>query len=224
MRGAGGRELDKTVNLRGHLDVLLSSGFISGWACDNDRPLQPLTIAVLSGGAEIAFAIANHYRPDLADAGCGTGWCAFRGRLVVPVSQLRGMPLSLHEVVTGQVLHSVPELPELDMPVPPASTVGDIIAQDPTLLGDISRLKGCGRVLDAFIRQHGVEEFVRAAFLYVLNRPVDHPAMTAYTNLIRQGRQEPLNVLRELADSAEYRAKPGTLVAPCHPSFPFRDS
>jgi len=224
MRDTDGRELDKTVNLRGHLDVLLSSGFINGWACDNDQPLQPLTIAVLSGGTQITFAIANHYRPDLADAGCGTGWCAFRGRLAVPVSQLRGMPLSLHEVSTGQVLHSVSELPELDMPIPPAGTVEDIIAQDPTLLGDIGRLRGCGRVLDAFIRQHGVEEFIGAAFLYVLNRPVDHPALTAYTNLIRQGLLEPLNMLRELAESVECRAKPHAMVAPGHPSFPFQDN
>ena len=212
------------MNLRGYLDVMFSSGFISGWACDDDRPLQPLTIAVLSGGAEVAFAIANSYRPDLADAGCGTGWCAFRGRLAVPVSQMRGMPLTLHEVSSGQVLHSVPELPELDAPDLAANSVADIIAQDPTLLGDVSRLKGCGRVLDVFIRQHGVEDFIGAAFLYMLQRPVDYPALDAYTNLIRQGLLEPLNLLRELADSAEYRTKPRALVAPCHPSFPFRDN
>ncbi|MDR3717600.1 MAG: hypothetical protein P4K98_02285 [Bryobacteraceae bacterium] len=212
------------MNLRGHLDVVLSSGFINGWACDDDRPLQPLTIAVLSGGAEIAFAIANIYRPDLADAGCGTGWCAFRGRLAVAVSQIRGVPLSLHEVSTGQILHSVQALPELDMPDLTANSVADIIAQDPTLLGDTSCLKGCGRVLDAFIRQRGVEDFVSTAFIYVLNRPGDHSALGAYANLVRQGLLEPLNMLRELADSAEYRAKPNAMVAPCHPSFPFQDN
>lgn len=202
---------------------MLTSGFIDGWACDDDRPLQPLTIAVLRDGAEIARAVANIYRPDLADAGCGTGWCAFRARLAVPVGEAQGARLVLREVVTGQILHEVPSLPEFGISAPPASSVAGIIAQDPTLLADVSRLKGCGRVLDAYIRRHGVEDFVSTAFLYIFHRPVDLAALEEYANLVRQGLLEPLNVLYDLASSTEYRAKPKTLVAPGHPSFPFQD-
>lgn len=222
-REAGGRESDKTLNLRGYLDAMLSSGFIEGWACDDDEPLRPLTIAVLQADTEIARAVANIYRPDLAEAGCGTGWCAFRARLAVSVSEAQGAPLVLREVATGQILHEVPSLPELDIPVPPASSVEDIIAQDPTLLGDARRLKGCGRVLNGFIRQHSVEDFVSTAFLYVLQRPVDRASLEEYASLVRQGLLEPLNVLYDLADSMEYRTKPKALAAPCHPSFPFRE-
>lgn len=211
------------MSRRGHLDVVLASGFIDGWACDDTQPLRPLTVAVLRDGMEIARAVANIYRPDLAEAGCATGWCAFRARLSIPAGEAQGIPLMLVDAASGQTLHETLGLPQLDLPVSPMATVAQIIGQDPTQLENLSQLKGCAGVLDVFVRRYGVKDFVAAAFLYVLQRPVDHAGLEEYAHLIRQGLLTPLNMLYDLASSAEYRAKPKSLVAPCHPSFPFQE-
>jgi hypothetical protein len=209
--------------MRGHLDLLITAGFIDGWACDDEQPLRPLEVAVLLGGAEIARATANIYRPDLADAGCATGWCAFRARLIVHALELRGVELELREVNSGLILHTVQQLPEIDISNLSAYSVDEIIAQDPTQLVDVRYLKGCRLVLEEFIKQRGAEDFVAAAFLYVLQRPVDRAGLDEYTHLIRQGLLTPLNMLYNLAESAEYRINPKALIAPWHPAFPFRE-
>ena len=60
----------------GHLDMV-SRTRICGWAEDKAAPDRPIGVQILDNGVEIARVLANLYRPDLEQAGFGTGWHGF---------------------------------------------------------------------------------------------------------------------------------------------------
>jgi hypothetical protein len=55
-----------------------------------------------------------------------------------------------------------------------------------------------------------------------LGRSIDAEGLILYNRLIRQKRLTPYAMLRTLADSAEFRSRPRSLVAPTSAGFPFR--
>jgi hypothetical protein len=62
--------------LRGEIDFV-DFETIRGWAQDQSRPDQPLSLIVTDNDALIGYVLANRYRPDLETAGIGSGRHAF---------------------------------------------------------------------------------------------------------------------------------------------------
>ncbi len=211
--------------LRGHIDALTSSGYIEGWAFDDEAPLQPLVVCVMAGSAEVALGIASRYRWDLAeDGGFGTGWCAFRLRVSGPAEALRDQPLALLEAsaqieIQPPVAATLAEDSDMNL-----SELDAIVLADPTLVHRIEQLSGCGRVFADFIAAAGLEAFVRAGYVYVLGRPADHAGMSAYVTRLGNQSIAPWDFIKELYDSAEFNAAPRLLAAPSEPGFAFRRS
>ncbi len=207
--------------LQGHLDAITAAGYVEGWAFDSAAPLRSLTVSVRAGDAEMAHGIANRYRWDLADAGCGTGWCAFRLKLAAAVANLVDQPLLLCEAATGCEILRSPRLPLADDSEPELSSLEEVVLSDPTLVQSIEQLKGCGAVFADFIAAAGVENFVAAGYVYVLGRPADRQGLAIYAAYLLRGTITPWEFLRALYDSDEFRATPRLLTAPCEPGFVF---
>ena len=92
---------------------------------------------------------------------------------------------------------------------------------DPTVISGLQQLSGCGALFDQFLAANGPTEFVRAAYIYVLNRPADPSGLQNYATLLAGGETTPLGLLSTLADSEEFRSRPRRLAAPKTPNFPF---
>ncbi len=208
--------------LHGYLDAVTSSGYIEGWAYDSDAPLRPLTVSVLAEGVELAHGIANRYRPDLAEAKCGTGWCAFRLKLYGAVSHFSGHEILLCEPTRRIQIHKVTTISLIDDHEPDMSILEQVVASDPTLVRSIEQLNGCNTVFADFVSAHGVQAFVRAAYVYVLGRPADANGLSTYSALLQNRRMPPFELLRALHDGEEFRSKPRQLIAPPEPGFVFR--
>jgi hypothetical protein len=207
--------------MRGYLDNLTSSGYLEGWAFDPANPLKALRVAVLADGFEIARGVAHRFRKDLMESGCGTGWCAFRLMVEGSVEHLPRITLKLVERDSGGELHvnrSISCVVDAERAV---DTLEVLCACDPTTLDGVWQLRGCERLIMAYIRKNGVEQFVRLAYTYVLGRPADDGGALQYGKLLRQGRLTPVGVLEALADNDEYRSQPRRLVAPNALGFPF---
>jgi hypothetical protein len=206
---------------RGYIDSLTTSGLVEGWALDETRPFARLAVAVLTpGGEEIASGCAGLWREDLAQAGFGYGWCAFRLALSDPPEALSGSTLQLVEAATRAVLFEGeaarhPEGPhEID-------DLDALVAADPTILRSIEQLESLAPVLDAFAAAQGVEAFVGAAYLYVLGRRVDPSGLDSFARQIRTRRLTPYGMLLSLAEGPEFADLGRPLIPPNRPGFPF---
>jgi hypothetical protein len=208
----------------GRIDAVTSSGYVEGWAFDPVAPLRPLGVAVLADQKEVAQGIANRYRWDLADAGCGNGWCAFRLRLSGSVSRLRWQSLSLWDLARQTEIQPAAEAPLAEDHEPGPSALADIIAADPTVVHAIEYLRGCGPAFDDFIAIEGVDEFIRAAYVYILGRRADATGIALYTPRLQDGSLAPYGLLKALYDSDEFRSVPRQLIAPPEPGFVFHRS
>ncbi|HEX3994152.1 MAG TPA: glycosyltransferase family 2 protein, partial [Acetobacteraceae bacterium] len=76
----------------GNLDRV-SFDEISGWVWDTDHPEQAVDIEILDGDVVVLKVTADQFRPDLADAGMGTGHHGFTVRNLGGI-----LPLSRHRV------------------------------------------------------------------------------------------------------------------------------
>ncbi len=76
----------------GNLDRV-SFDEISGWVWDADHPEQSVDIEILDGDVVVLKVSADQFRPDLADAGMGTGHHGFAIRNLGGI-----LPLSRHRV------------------------------------------------------------------------------------------------------------------------------
>jgi len=207
--------------LRGFLDVVTSTGFVDGWAFDTDAPTRALAVGVRVKGEEVARGVANRFRADLVTSGCGTGWCAFRLRIEGPVGRLRRSPSTLVALASGEAIFEAKRLAlEEDSDAPPA-LIEDIVRRDPTVVGAIDQLAGCGTIFSAMIKARGVEAFIRAAYVYVLGRPADPSGMAAYAGMIARGELTPFGMVKALSESEEFRAAPRLLAAPMERGFIF---
>ncbi len=219
--GQDGRHAAVRRDLRGQLDNITSLGYIEGWAYDAADPTKAIDVCVMAGEHEIAWGLAHRFRADLMDAGCGTGWCAFRVRIGEQYKDQLSGPMRLLHRSSGQVLHAVDSMSSIADPEEPIASVEARTACDPTLISGIWQLRGCEQILLRYIRKHGVEAYVRAAYIYVLGRHADEGGRAQYARCIRQATLTPVGVLEVLADSDEYRSRPRQLGTPNSPTFPF---
>jgi hypothetical protein len=101
------------------------------------------------------------------------------------------------------------------------ATVADVVAADPTVLASISQLGGCEEVFARYLATHGVDAFVRAAYLYVLGRTADASSLETYGSMIRKSSLSALRLLEILSDNDEFRSRTRLLAAPNTSGFPF---
>jgi len=208
--------------IRGHLDALSTRGFAEGWAYDDAAPDRILSVVLRdAAGEELGAGFANLYRGDLAEVGFRHGWCAFRLRLSRTPDALRGARLSLHEAESGAELAATDAWRLRIAEDGPATTVDAVVAADPTVIRSIQHLAGCAGLFAAFVARHGVTEYVRSAYGYVLGRPADAAGQVSYERLLRLGAVTPFGLLVMLADSEEFRREPRLLASPADPGFVF---
>jgi hypothetical protein len=207
--------------LHGHLDAVISLGFIEGWAYDSEHLTQAVEVSVLSGDAEVAWGLAHRFREDLMLAGCGLGWCAFRLRLDAARDLVQGAVLRLLERRSGREIHRSEAIALKEDGETPLETLEELTLADPTIIQGIWQLKRCEPLLMQFIRRQGVESFLSTAYAYVLGRPADANGIALYTRHIRHATLGPVGILEALANSEEFRASSRLLAAPNSPSFPF---
>lgn len=211
----------QAVSAMGHVDALTTSGFLEGWAHAPEQPGQPLEVVVQFSGEEVGRGIANGFRWDLADIACGIGWCAFRLRIDGLITTISRGPLILIDGVQGTEICTAAKIPVLEDGEPHLSTIGAVIEADPTVIRSVDQLRGCGVVFDRYLKQFGIEGFVRAAYVYILGRPADAPGLANYSALLKSGSLTPYGLLDVLRDSDEFCATPRTLGAPTEPGFIF---
>jgi hypothetical protein len=209
--------------LKGYVDGIGSSGYIEGWAFDPEAPLHALTIAILDDKAsELAWGLAHLYREDLAAAGFATGWCGFRVKSAFPINRLGTRALTLVDRGSGNKIlrrYPVPQAEDRDAVL---STISEIVASDPTMTTSIFQLKGCDDIFARYLKAHGVDALVRAAYAYVLGRPVDASGLASYGQLIREKSLSPFQLLATLSESDEFHSRQHLLAAPNSAAFPFR--
>jgi hypothetical protein len=206
---------------RGYIDSVTSLGFVEGWAFDQDDPIRIVDVGIRADGEVLAGGFALGFREDLMSAGFGLGWCAFRLRLEVPIERVRDRSVELIERNSGALISSREELPLIADGEVPATSIGILVEADPTVIKGLWQLRKCESVLMHFIRRHGIESFIDAAYAYVLGRASDHGGRMQYTRCIRQATLSPVGVLEALGDSDEFRSKMRQLAAPKSPAFPF---
>ncbi len=207
--------------LRGHIDRLTSAGLFEGWAIDEAAPLRPLAVAIVdAAGREVAAGFAHLYERDEAARHRGSDWAAFRLRASVAAARLRGGVFALRAGGPSVVVAGNLRPPWVDRAEPSLDGLEAVAAYDPTV-ADIGALDACAATLAAFTASRGLDTFVRAAHRYVLGRPADPQAFIALRNALHEGLLTPLDLLRALADSAEYRRNPRALAAPNSDGFPF---
>jgi hypothetical protein len=207
--------------LDGNIDAVSSCGFIAGWALDSRAVLKPLEIAILEDGAEIARGYANIYRSDLVAASRGTGWHGYRLRCAASPMALSRTTLVLAEAASGNPICQRSHVAYAEESDAAISSLQELLAADPMLLASIDQLDGCKRIFEAFIHTRGVEAFVKAAYLYVLDRPCDPAGLGHYSRLIRNEWLGPEGLVRALYNCEEFRSRPRTILAPNTPGFPF---
>jgi Domain of unknown function (DUF4214) len=207
--------------IRGHIDALTSAGYILGWAFDTEAPTTPLAVGVADrAGYVIGAGLAHLYRKDLAAAGHGYGWCAFRLR-ADSVSKIRQTALSLIEIRLRTPITHAEKVNYLQTSVEDLTNVEQLLLSDPTVVQSIEQLDGCEALFREFVLAQGAEAFVRAAYIYVLGRSVDPTGLKHYVRLMRGGALSPLRLLKALAESDEFRSRPRLLCVPNSSAFPF---
>jgi hypothetical protein len=214
-------EVKPVQELIGHLDAVTSSGFLEGWAADRLALERPVHVRVQQAGRDVALGLANLYREDLAQAHCGTGWCAFRLRSHMPPGKLRSAPLTLSDRVTGKIIHEG-TVPRLIMDGDPLlASVAELLDNDPTVLRQISQLRACEPVFQSVIASQGAAHFVALAYGYVLQRPPDDDGLALYAGYLETGSLTAFRVLEALAESQEFLDRRPQLSAPATAAFPF---
>ena len=196
------------------------SGFIVGWALDEQCAWRPLDVKVRCNGNWIASGLAYQYREDLLIAGVGTGWCGFS--LHMDLDPDKAALSTLYLVDESGAVITRTERPSILAEDPPsADTVADVLGADPTVANSVEQLRCCEALFASFVRQYGVEAFVRTTYVYVLGRPADENGLVVYANRLRRGVHSPFELLRILAASDEFAERHRTLIAPTQPSFPY---
>ncbi len=196
------------------------SGFIVGWALDEQCAWRPLDVRVRCDGNWIASGMAYQYREDLLVAGVGTGWCGFSLHTQLDPDEAARSTLYLVDQ-SGAVITRAERPAILTEDARQANTLADIVTADPTVAGSIEQLRCCDALFAGFVRQHGIEAFVRTTYVYVLGRPADETGLAMYANRLRRGIHTPFELLRILAGSDEFAQRHRTLTAPTQPSFPY---
>jgi hypothetical protein len=209
--------------LRGGLDGVCHGGYVEGWAYDARRPLQPLDVIVTDHRRrEVARGFAGGYRKDLAYEGHAAGWCALRLRLRVDPANLAWNRMTLALTKTREQIFRSESIPYLVTVTIREEGIEGLLAEDPTLIRSLDQLRACEDLFNEFIEAYGTEEFVRAAYRYLLSRPVDPVGLSSSMRHLRAGVLSPFGLMQTIGDSEEYRSRQRQHCAPIMPAFPFR--
>lgn len=208
--------------LRGNIDAVTTLGYLEGWAFETDDPIKPLEVAVFSRANEVASGVAHGFRPDLMKAGFGLGWCAFKIRLNCLISDVRNVPLRLLERRTGAQICIVAGLFLIEDPEPTLAEGNIETSIDASLIEGTWQLQGCEDLFLRFISVNGLENFLRAAYDYMMGRPADENEMIKYAEAIRRKSLTPCGALAALEGSDEFRSRGRAPVAPNSKYFPFK--
>lgn len=98
---------------------------VSGWAHDNAQPDAPLSLLILDNDRLVARVIANRYRPDLAEAGIGSGRHGFHFEFAKPLSITEPHIIRVCREADGTDLVRSPVL--LEPPPPSGSAVRELL-------------------------------------------------------------------------------------------------
>ena len=208
-------------SLHGHIDAITTTGYVEGWAFDRTAVERPLDLEVFHDDELIASGLAHIYRADLVDAGCGTGWCAFRLKFEVPIFRLKTGGFHLRDKRSGLSFCETYNLTVLEDGGDEIPSVDALLDDDPTVAKSIEELRGCSEIFNRYIQAQGVDAFVRRMYSYILNRPADIGGVALYATHIRRATLTAFQVAEAIADSDEYRSRKTTLIAPTSPGFPF---
>ena len=209
--------------LTGYLDAVTSSGHIAGWAYDTDRPFPCLRVAILTDdGREIGRGLACGFRVDLMMAGMAGGWCAFKVKLGESPTGIRSFGLMALDREANASLIARQSVPYVVQEETPIRSIPDLIADDPTQMTSLDQLSGCDDIFKQYIKDYGIDTFVRTAYLYVLARPADPAGLATFRKLLKAGNVTPYGLLVAMSNSDEYRSKAPQHCAPTMPAFPFR--
>jgi hypothetical protein len=209
------------MGLEVHIDAMTSSGYIEGWAHYPDSPGVAVELSIMAKGRVIGGGFANRYRWDLADIGCGLGWCAFRLRVEGAVSVLRRGPLVLLDVAQNASIEWAGPIAVIEDAELRPQTLDEVSQADPTVLFSIDQLRGCHALFERYLQTKGAEQFVRAAYVYMLSRPVDSDGLVNYVEQLRSGLLLPYGVLDAIHNGFEFRSAKRLLCAPTQPGFIF---
>ncbi len=113
------------------------------------------------------------------------------------------------------------QVPVIEVSEACPSTLAEVSRTDPTIVLAVDQLRGCGALFERYLKLNGVEAFVRAAYVYILGRPVDSDGLQTYVPLLTSGELSAYGVLNALQDSDEFRAARRLLGAPTEPGFVF---
>jgi hypothetical protein len=179
----------------------------------------PCHIQVLYGGAVVAEAIADGFRPDLLRAGHGHGHYGFRAQLrsTVPagrVSLVLHLPRTRTSAAMGVAVPPLlpaarPTIEDL-LKLPPAWTTADLLAA-PNCLD-----------MPGNYAAMGPDRFVDAVFRFVLGRWPSDAEARHHAASLETGRVTPTGLLEELLRGRERADLDPALSSPFDPAFPFR--
>ena len=213
------------MSISGRIDAITSTGFVEGWAADSQHVARPVAVSVVDGdGVEVAYGLANLYREDLALADVGYGWCFFRLKLAVAPDALRSSRLALIDRNSSTAIDSSADIKFTVDDRGPFTSIEEIVAFDPFVLKSIEDLRHCEPMFGAYIRQHGIRQFIRATYLYVLGRPADESGIAHYGKMIRRGIMMPFALIKALSESDEFKKANRALAAPTSSDFAFAES
>ena len=214
------RQARDVTTLRGYIDGATSAGAIEGWALDEQTPWRPLQVKIRCNGEWIAAGLAHHRRDDVLAAQIGTGWCGFRLWSDRSADEIRRATLYL-VAVSGVVISKSENTALLPDRYRELESIEEVVAADPTVVRSVEQLRGCEAIFAHYIRNRGIDAFVRAAYVYMLGRPVDETGLRTYGHRLRQGTHRPFELLQILAASEEFVSRRPDLVAPTQSAFPF---
>jgi hypothetical protein len=83
---------------------------IAGWACDGERPAEPVALQVVDNGLLIGRILANGYRPDLEKAGIGDGRHGFELLFPGGLSSHVDHIIHVQRESDAQQLHGSPQI------------------------------------------------------------------------------------------------------------------
>jgi hypothetical protein len=211
------------MTLHGALDGISLAGYVEGWAYDTKMLLCALPVAVIDYRSRIvARGLAGLYRKDLAYEDRGAGWCAFHLRLRDDPVALAWKRMTLVHADSRKRISRSECVAYLVSDPARQSGVAGLLADDPTVVQSLDQLRACEELFGEFIKYRGIEAFVRAAYRYLLLRPVDPSGLSSSTEHLRAGSLSPFGLIQTLGDSDEYRSRPRKHCAPIMPAFPFK--
>ncbi|AHJ64601.1 glycosyltransferase [Granulibacter bethesdensis] len=97
----------------GHVDSVTRRK-VKGWAFNPDDPHVPPKLRCLCNGEFISIIVANSYRPDLEQAGIGTGYHGFELEWDIALDPVKRHVISLIDEASGQELKNSPHMLEAE--------------------------------------------------------------------------------------------------------------